>query len=216
MAGTVRISITIDKSLYDQSESLAQQLNLSRSGLFGIAMENFIKNTQGQTLIDRTNQVYSDQPNAFERESLLYQGASVAGQINGGRIAINQGDIYWIPSSEQDGLEPGYTHPYVVVQDNLFNHSRIHTVVVCALTSNVKRTITPGNVLLEAGEANLPRRSVVEVSKISSVDKTQLGGYIGTLDERRRTQILAGMRFLHRMAEPRADSFQNSRYDAKD
>ena len=127
MAGTVRISITIDRSLYDQSESLAQQLTLSRSGLFGIAMENFIKNTQGQTLIDRTNQVYSDQPNAFERESLLYQGASVAGQINGGRIAINQGDIYWIPLSEQDGLEPGYTHPYVVVQDNLFNHSRIHT-----------------------------------------------------------------------------------------
>lgn len=49
--------------------------------------------------------------------------------------------------------------------------------MVCALTSNIKRANTPGNVLLETGEANLPRQSVVEVSKVSTVDKIQLGEY---------------------------------------
>jgi mRNA interferase MazF len=111
-------------------------------------------------------------------------------------MEINQGDIFWVPLEAPDGEEPGYTHPHVVVQDDVFNHSRIHTVVVCALTSNLKRANLPGNVLLEAGEANLPKPSVVVVSQVSTVDKTQLDEYIGTLSQERVGQILAGMRFL--------------------
>jgi mRNA interferase MazF len=83
-----------------------------------------------------------------------------------------------------------------VLQDDVFNRSRIQTVIVCALTSNMKRASMPGNVLLDGGEANLPRQSVVEVSKVSAVDRTQLGDYIGTLSRQRVNQILAGMRFL--------------------
>ena len=110
---------------------------------------------------------------------------------------INQGDIYWIQSDEPSETELGhYAHPYVVVQENLFNHSRVKTVIVCALTSNLKRANDPGNILLNAGEANLPERSVVVVSKVSSVNKTQLGAYIGSLSRTRVEQILAGMRFL--------------------
>ncbi len=111
-------------------------------------------------------------------------------------MGINQGDIYWVQLDNSPGMEAGIPHPYVVIQDNVFNHSRIHTVVACVLTSNIKRISMPGNVLLEAGEANLLRQSVVEVSKITTVDKTQLGEYIGSLDERRIQQILAGIRFL--------------------
>jgi mRNA interferase MazF len=111
-------------------------------------------------------------------------------------MVINQGDIYWVQLDAPDGLEAGIPHPHVVLQENVFNHSRIPTVVTCALTSNLKRLNMPGNVLLEAGEASLSRQSVVEVSKVFSVDKTQLGDYIGSLDERRINQILAGMRFL--------------------
>jgi hypothetical protein len=61
--------------------------------------------------------------------------------------------------------------------------------------------LTPGNVLLEAAEANLPRQSVVVVSQVSTVEKSQLGEYIGTLNEQRVDQILAGLRFLQRMME---------------
>jgi mRNA interferase MazF len=193
MAAAVRIAISIPKALYDQAESLAQKLSLSRSALFGMAMESFLRNSQGRPL---SAEAHPNQPGVME-------GAGAAGQNRGERRAIQQGDIYWVPLAEPDGSEPGNTHPQVVVQEDVFNHSRIHTVVVCALTSNLKRAGAPGNVLLEAGEANLPRQSVVEISKISSVDKTQLGEYVGSLDERRMDQVLAGMRFLQRMSGPR-------------
>ena len=110
-------------------------------------------------------------------------------------MVINQGDIYWMLESP-NGLERNIRHPYVVIQDNILNHSRIDTVVVCALTTNMKRVSIPGNVLLDAGEANLPRQSVVEVSKVSTVAKVRLGDYIGSLTEARINQLLAGMRFL--------------------
>lgn len=113
-------------------------------------------------------------------------------------MVIHQGDLYWVQLEDPGGAEPGIPHPYVVIQDDVFNHSRLQTVIVCALTSNMKRAALPGNVLLDVDEANLPRQSVVEVSKVSTVDKTQLGEYIGSLSERRINQILAGMRFLQR------------------
>ena len=111
-------------------------------------------------------------------------------------MQINQGDIFWLQLEDPFASEPGLLHPYVVVQENVFNHSRIHTVIVCALTSNLKQASAPGNVLLEADEANLPCQSVVVVSKISSVEKTRLGEYIGTLSPQRTAQILSGLKFL--------------------
>jgi mRNA interferase MazF len=116
-------------------------------------------------------------------------------------MVVNQGDIYWVPLKDPSGSEPGYTHPHVIIQDNVINHSRINTVVVCALTTNSKRAKAPGNVLLDVGEANLPRQSVVVVSQVSTVDKAQLGEYIGSLTQQRINQILAGMRFLQFMTE---------------
>ena len=116
-------------------------------------------------------------------------------------MEIKQGDIYWVPRKESNGAETSHTHPHVVVQDNVLNRSRIHTVVVCALTTNLKRAKAPGNVLLEAGESNLPRQSVVVVSQVSVVDKAQLGEYIGSLTRQRISQILDGMRFLQVMTE---------------
>ena len=118
-------------------------------------------------------------------------------------MEIKQGDIYWVEQEEPQGSEPGYRRPFVVVQNNLFNQSRIHTVVVCALTTNSKRANSPGNVLLEAGEANLPKQSIVVVSQVSTVKKAELGEYIGSLTWQRIDQILAGMRFLQRMTEHR-------------
>lgn len=111
---------------------------------------------------------------------------------------IHRGDIYWVQLEAPNELELGIRHPHVVIQEDVLNHSRIHTVVVCALTSNMRRANMPGNVLLEAGEANLSRQSVVEVSKVSTIDKVQLGEYIGSLSEQRIDQILAGMQLLQR------------------
>jgi len=115
-------------------------------------------------------------------------------------MVINQGDVFWVDLSEPSGSEPGYRHPHVVIQNNVFNRSRINTVVVCALTSNLKRAQAPGNVMLEKREANLPKQSVVNVSQIFTVDKRDLDEKIGTLSRRRVRQILDGVRLV---IEPR-------------
>jgi len=115
-------------------------------------------------------------------------------------MVINQGDVFWVDLSEPSGSEPGYRHPHVVIQNNVFNRSRINTVVVCALTSNLKRAQAPGNVMLEKREANLPKQSVVNVSQIFTVDKRDLDEKIGTLSRQRVRQILEGVRLV---IEPR-------------
>ena len=115
-------------------------------------------------------------------------------------MVINQGDVFWVDLGEPSGSGPGYRHPHVVIQNNVFNRSRINTVVVCALTSNLKRAKAPGNVLLEKEEANLPKQSVVNVSQIFTVDRRDLDEKIGTLSRRRVWQILEGVRLV---IEPR-------------
>ena len=117
-------------------------------------------------------------------------------------MVINQGDIFWIDLDEPSGSEPAYRHPHVVIQNNVFNRSRIKTVIVCALTSNLIRARVPGNVLLNPGEANLPKQSVVNVSQIFTVDKTQLSEKIGTLSARRVQAILRGIRLLTAPRDP--------------
>ena len=66
MATTIKTAISIQKSLFEQAESLAQQLNLSRSALFGLAIETFIKTHENQILLEKINQAYFDQPEPNE------------------------------------------------------------------------------------------------------------------------------------------------------
>ncbi len=115
-------------------------------------------------------------------------------------MKIRQGDIYWIDLGDPGGSAPGYRHPHVVVQNNIFNESRIGTVVVCALTSNLKRAAAPGNVLLKKGEANLPKDSVVNISQLVTVDKTDLAEKMGSLSSTRIKKVIEGIRLL---VEPR-------------
>jgi mRNA interferase MazF len=115
-------------------------------------------------------------------------------------MVINQGDVFWIELKKPKGSEPGYRHPHLVIQNNLFNRSRINTVVVCALTSNLTRGNAPGNVTLNKGEANLPKKSVVNISQIFTVNKSDLSEKIGTLSNNRVIQVLQGIRLL---TEPR-------------
>lgn len=113
---------------------------------------------------------------------------------------INQGDVYWLDFGIPIGSGPGYRRPVVIIQNNALNHSRINTVVVCALTSNLKRATAIGNVLLEEDEADLSEQSVVVVSQLFTVDKTRLDEYIGTLSPKRIRQILDGLKLI---TEPR-------------
>lgn len=115
-------------------------------------------------------------------------------------MTIRQGEVYWIDVGEPAGSESGYRRPYVVIQNDVLNLSRIQIVVVCAVTSNARRAAIPGNVALLEGEANLSRPSVVNVTQIYTVDKSDLTQRIGALAPERVRQILDGVSLV---LEPR-------------
>lgn len=109
---------------------------------------------------------------------------------------IRQGEIFWAGVVEQSGSAPGYDRPYLIVQNDTFNMSRINTVVVCLLTSNLRRAEDPGNVLLFPGEADLPEQSIVNVSQIITIDKEQLRERVGALSPERIREVLEGINLL--------------------
>ena len=111
-------------------------------------------------------------------------------------MTIKQGDIFWIDLGIPGESEPGYRHPHIVIQNNIFNESKINTVVVCALTSNIKRASAPGNVLLKKDEGNLPKDSVVNISQVITVNKSDLVEKIGSLSRARVKQIIEGVKLL--------------------
>ena len=111
-------------------------------------------------------------------------------------MVIKQGEVYWVDLGEPTGSEPGYKHPHLVIQNDVFNASLISTVVVCSLTSNLARASSPGNVLLKKGEANLAKKSVVNISQIYTVNKGDLIEKIGTVSQKRMEQITEGVQLL--------------------
>lgn len=120
-----------------------------------------------------------------------------------GNRHILRGEIHWVALEEDRGSVPPIAHPYVVVQDDVFNASRIDTVVVCGITSNMKRVSEPGTVLLDENEGGLSRRSIVLASQVSCVGKNQLGARIGMLGGERVEQILAALGFVNRSQQAR-------------
>jgi len=111
-------------------------------------------------------------------------------------MEIRQGDIFWVDLGEPNGSGPGYRHPYVIIQNDLFNSSKINTVICIALTTNTARAAIPGNVLLKKGEANLSKSSVVNVSQIMTIDKSDLKEKIGRVSKARINEIVAGLQLI--------------------
>jgi len=109
---------------------------------------------------------------------------------------VRQGDVYWIEFGRRAASAPAERHPCVVVQSDLFNRSGIDTTVICLITSNLARSGAPGNVSLRKGDANLPKRSVVNVSQILTVDKAELVERIGRLPAPAIDRIRSGLELL--------------------
>ncbi len=111
---------------------------------------------------------------------------------------ISQGEVHWVDLGKPRGSEPAHRRPCVIVQNDAFNASRISTVVVVILTSNLRLGQAFGNVTLRKGEAGLPRRSVANISQLATVDRRLLDGRIGKLSRRRLDEVLRGVYTLLR------------------
>jgi mRNA interferase MazF len=107
---------------------------------------------------------------------------------------IQRGEIWWAELPKPRRSEPGYRRPVLVVQADSFNQSRIHTVVVAAITTNLELADAPGNVLLPMRSAGLPRDSVVNVSQLLTLDRMFLTEHAGTLPPRLQRAVDEGLR----------------------
>ena len=84
----------------------------------------------------------------------------------------------------------------LVVQADSFNSSRIHTVIVAVITTNLNLAEAPGNVLLPAGVSGLARDSVVNVSQLLTLDRNFLAEHVGRLPPRVQRAVDEGLRLV--------------------
>ncbi|MFM8635844.1 MAG: type II toxin-antitoxin system PemK/MazF family toxin [Planctomycetia bacterium] len=108
-------------------------------------------------------------------------------------MVIAQRDVWWADLAEPIGSAPGYRRPVVVIQSDALNQSQLATVVCVVLTSNLRWSIAPGNVLLKAEHTGLDRDSVANVSQLVTIDKQQLTERTGKLTQRQMEAILSGV-----------------------
>jgi mRNA interferase MazF len=110
--------------------------------------------------------------------------------------AVQRGEIWWADLPEPRRSEPGFLRPVLVVQADSFNRSRIQTVIVAVITSNLDLADAPGNVVVPARSSGLPRDSVVNVSQVLTLDRGFLSEHAGTLPARLQGSVDAGLRFV--------------------
>ena len=108
-------------------------------------------------------------------------------------MVVAQGDVCWADLPEPVGSGPGFQRPVLVVQGNAFNRSRIATVLVVPLTSNLRLANAPGNVVLPARASGLPRESVANVSQLIAVDRDLLSERVAHVSADLLLTIFAGV-----------------------
>jgi mRNA interferase MazF len=111
-------------------------------------------------------------------------------------MVIRNGSIYWVDFSPGKGSEPMGRRPGLVVQHDRLNDSKLNTVIVLAITSNMRFGDLPGNIILKKGEANMPKNSVINVTQIKTVDKNSLKEKIGSLPRERMAEVHEGIKLI--------------------
>jgi mRNA interferase MazF len=109
---------------------------------------------------------------------------------------MHRGEIWWVNLPDPVGSESGCRRPVLVIQDDTFTQSRISTVIVVVITSNIQLAEAPGNVLLPRGVSGLSRDSVANVFQIFTVDKTFLVECIGSLPDYLQEEVDEGLRTI--------------------
>jgi mRNA interferase MazF len=118
-------------------------------------------------------------------------------------MVVAQGDVFWASLADPVGSGPGFRRPVVVVQGDALNASRLATIVVVPLTSNLRWAEAPGNVLLTRDKTGLPRDCVANVSQIISLDRSIISERVGKLSRSEVDLILLGIDVVLGRDQPR-------------
>jgi mRNA interferase MazF len=107
---------------------------------------------------------------------------------------MKRGEVWWASLPAPIGSGPGFRRPVVVVQSNPFNQSRLATVIVAIITSNLALADAPGNVRVGKSESGLAKTSVVNVSQVITLDRELLTKRVRGLSADTMRQIDEGLR----------------------
>jgi mRNA interferase MazF len=107
---------------------------------------------------------------------------------------IQRGAIWWADLGPIEGSRPAKRRPVLIIQSDRYNESRIATVIVAVVTSNTGLAAMPGNVFLPVGTTGLPRDSVVNVTQLFTLNKTDLTDHAGTLIGDLLKEVEGGLR----------------------
>jgi len=107
---------------------------------------------------------------------------------------MKRGEIWWASLPAPAGAGPGFRCPVLIVQSNSFNSSRIATVVVAVITSNLRLAAAPGNVEIAKRDTGLGKTSVVNVSQVVTLDRTLLTEQVRRLADKKMVEIDQGLR----------------------
>jgi mRNA interferase MazF len=102
--------------------------------------------------------------------------------------------VWWADLGAKRGSASAWGRPVLVVSADAFNRSAIKTVTAVALTSNLRLAAAPGNVPVAAGSAGLDKDSVVNVSQVVTLDKSDLSRRLGMLDRLEMGRVDDGLR----------------------
>ena len=107
---------------------------------------------------------------------------------------MKRGEIWWAELPGARGSEPAFRRPVLILQSDLFNRSRIGTVVVAAITSNMRLGDAPGNVRLTRGQSRLAKESVVNVTQVLTIDRSFIAKRVSRVPAARMKEVDAGLR----------------------
>ena len=111
-------------------------------------------------------------------------------------MVVKRGEIWWAELQEPVGSGPGYKRPLLIIQSNEFNKSKINTTIAAIITSNIRLSAAPGNVILSVKRSKLPKESVINVSQIITIDKSFLTEKIHTLSNKFMAQVDEGVKLV--------------------
>ena len=109
---------------------------------------------------------------------------------------MRRGEIWWASLQDPQGSGPGYRRPVVIVQSDSFNESRINTIIVAIITSNLNLAAAPGNVMIEQRVSMLSNDSIVNVSQVLTIDRSLLAEVVVKLPDRIMDTIDDGLRLV--------------------
>ncbi len=109
---------------------------------------------------------------------------------------MKRGEVWWASLPDPVGSGPGYRRPVLVIQSKPFNESRIATVIVAVITTNLALGEAPGNVRLSKSESGLPKPSIVNVTQVITIDKSLLTEKVKSLPGAVVQQVDVGLRLV--------------------